>query len=72
MHESPLLRDAMEKVLTVSGPVLRSRLGDPNLPPGPLPLPVWERKGERYTIRDGVGTSLSRFGDGHIGEMKRG
>jgi hypothetical protein len=31
---------------TVSVLVLRSTPGAPHLPPGPLPLPVWERKGE--------------------------
>jgi hypothetical protein len=36
-----------KKVSTVSVPVLRRTPGGPHLPPGPLPLPVGERKGER-------------------------
>ena len=36
-----------QRVVTVSGPVLRSTPGDPHLPPCPLPLPRGERKGER-------------------------
>ncbi len=41
----------------VSEPVLRSTPGGPHLPPGPLPLPVGERKGERGTERKNAGNS---------------
>jgi len=34
------------RVATGSASVLRSTPGTPHLPPRPLPLPVWERKGE--------------------------
>ncbi len=36
-----------KRVVTVSGPVLRSTPGAPHLPPCPLPLPRGERKGEQ-------------------------
>jgi hypothetical protein len=35
------------RIATVATSVLRRTPGGPHLPPGPLPLPVGERKGER-------------------------
>jgi len=44
---------------TVAAPVLRSTVGGPHLPPGPLPLPHGERKGEhRVLARKNIGNPL--------------
>jgi len=63
------------RVATMSAPVLPSTPDSPHLPPGPLPLPHGERKGERGDWRERtlapLTAGLQSFFLVNSGEVKR-